>query len=221
MRSRVNFRPQGSQMSVRQPVPMFRPGNFGIAPRGGVNAPWCNLCKTNHVGSCARSNVRCFKCNELGHYASECTKGLFGEPSVQGSSAPRSGRVGRPPVAARTVGARSEVSRAPQAPERPTGQTSAAGNVQQARVYVVTEKEAENAPDVIKGMASICNKSACVLIDLGATFSFISSTFVLHNKLELFDRGESILVSIPMRVSIICDKITKGVIVKIREDELE
>ena len=85
----------------------------------------------------------------------------------------------------------------------------------------MTEKEAENAPDVIKGMASICNKPACVLIDPGATFSFISSTFVLLNKLELFDRGEPVLVSMPMGVSVICDKITKGVIVKIGEDELE
>ena len=65
------------------------------------------------MGSCARSNVHCFKCNEMGHYARECTKDMFGEPSVQGSSTPRSGRVGRPSIAARTVGARSEVSRAP------------------------------------------------------------------------------------------------------------
>ena len=108
-------------MSVRPPVPMFRPISFGNAPRGGMNTPWCNLCKTNPVGSCARSNVRCFKCNEIGHYARECTKGMFGEPSMQGSSAPRSGKVGRPPIAARTVGVRSEVSRAPQAQERPTG----------------------------------------------------------------------------------------------------
>ena len=85
----------------------------------------------------------------------------------------------------------------------------------------MTEKEAENAPDVIKGMASICNKPVCVLIEPGTTFSFISSTFVLHNKLELFDRGESVLVSMPMGVSVICDKITKGVSVKIGEDELE
>ena len=85
VRSGGNFRPQGSQMSVRPPVPMFRPGSFGIALRGGVTLPWCNLCKTNHLGSCARSNVCCFKCNELGHYARECTKGMFGEPSVQGS----------------------------------------------------------------------------------------------------------------------------------------
>ena len=70
-------------------------------------------------------------------------------------------------------------------------------------------------------MASICNKLACVLIDPGVKFSFISSMFVLHNKLELFDRSESVLVSMPMGVSVICDKITKGVIVKIGEDKLE
>ena len=92
--------------------------------------PWCNLCKKNHMGSCARSSVHCFKCNEMGHYAREYTKGMFGEPSVQGSSAPRSGRVGRPVIAVRTVRARIEASKAPQAQERPTGQTSIAGNVQ-------------------------------------------------------------------------------------------
>ena len=119
MRSGGNFRPQGSQMSVRQPTPMFRPGNFGIAPRGVMNMPCCNLCKTNHMGSCARSNVRCFRCNEIEHYARKCTEVLIGEPSVQGSSAPRSGRVGRSSIAARTVGARSEVSRASQTQERP------------------------------------------------------------------------------------------------------
>ena len=67
------------------------------------------------MGSCARSNVRCFKCNEMGHYTRECAKGMFGELSVQGSSAPRAGRVGRHPIATRTIGVRNEVSRAPQA----------------------------------------------------------------------------------------------------------
>ena len=108
-------------MSVRQPVPMFQHVSFRTALRGGINVPWCNLCKKNHVGSCARNNVRCFKCNEMGHYARECTKGMFGEPAVQGSSAPRAGRVGRPSVAAKIIGVRSEVSRAPQAQERPMG----------------------------------------------------------------------------------------------------
>ena len=32
------------------------------------------------------------------------------------------------------------------------GQTSVVGNVQQVRIYAVTDKEAEKAPDVIKGM---------------------------------------------------------------------
>ena len=43
------------------------------------------------------------------HYAHECTKGMFGEPSVQGSSALRFGRVGRPPIAVRTVGVRIDL----------------------------------------------------------------------------------------------------------------
>ena len=43
--------------------------------------------------------------------------------------------------------------------------------VQQARVFAVTQHEVENSLDVITGTA---HKPACILIDPGATFSFIS-----------------------------------------------
>ena len=74
--------------------------------------------------------MRCFKYNELGHYTREYTKGIIGEPSVQGLNALRMERVARPPITARTTSARSEASRAPQAQEKPTGQTNAVKNVQ-------------------------------------------------------------------------------------------
>ena len=56
----------------------------------------------------------------------------------------------------------------------------ATGNVQQARVYVVIEREAENLPDVITGMVYISDNLAHILIDPGATFSFMPTTYVMH-----------------------------------------
>ena len=49
--------------------------------------------------------------------------------------------------------------------------------MQQAKVYVVTEKEVEKSLDVIKRKAYINGKLARILIDPGTIFSFISSTF--------------------------------------------
>ena len=85
----------------------------------------------------------------------------------------------------------------------------------------MTEKDAKNAPYVIKGTTFLCNKLVCVLINLGATFSFISSTFILHNKFELADRDEQVLVGMPIRVNVICDKVIKDVVVNIGDDEME
>ena len=44
----------------------------------------------------------------------------------------------------------------------------------QARVFAVTQQDADTAPDVVKGMISIFDRDAHILIDLGSTNSFIS-----------------------------------------------
>ena len=85
----------------------------------------------------------------------------------------------------------------------------------------MTEKDTENAPDVIKGTTLICNKLACVLIDPSATCSFISSTFVIQNKLGFSDRDEPVMVSVPMGVSVIYDKVIRNVVIKIGDDMME
>ena len=100
-------------MSMRQYAPFFRLNRFRNVSRGGAVMPWYNLYRKHHEANCGRSNIRCFKCNEMGHYTRECTKVMIREPSVQGSNAPRTRRVGRPLIAIRTIGARSEACRAP------------------------------------------------------------------------------------------------------------
>ena len=72
-----NNRPLGSQASVGQPpmVPRWI-RNDGIQMGGNI-AQWCNICRKSHIGSCRGNGIRCFKCNEMGHYAREC---LWNDP---------------------------------------------------------------------------------------------------------------------------------------------
>ena len=66
--------------------------------------------------------------------------------------------------------------------------------MQQAKVFVVMEREAENSPDMVIGTAHINGKLACILIDPGATFLFISSNYMMHNKLGINDLNEPVVV---------------------------
>ena len=70
-------------------------------------------------------------------------------------------------------------------------------------------------------MTYISNKLACILIDPGATFSFILSTFVIQNKLKSFSRDEPIVVSMPMRMSVIYEIVVKDVSIRIGENEMK
>ena len=67
--------------------------------------------RKHHVGNCQNSGIRCFKCNEIGHYVRECTKAIPMEWSMQGLSSPHNVRGGRPPNPGRAVAIQNEMSR--------------------------------------------------------------------------------------------------------------
>ena len=93
--------------------------------------------------------------------------------------------------------------------------------MQRARIYAVTERDAENASDVITGTTYISNKLARILIDPGATFSFMSSAFAMHNNLKSCDRIDPVIVSMPMRTSVICESVIKDVSVRLGETDMK
>ena len=49
-----------------------------------------------------------------------------------------------------------------------------------ARLHAMTQQEGRTSPDVIIGTLLIFGQPAFVLIDPGATYSFMSSRFALH-----------------------------------------
>ena len=216
-----NNRPLGSQASVGQPpmVPRWI-RNDGIQMGGNI-AQWCNICRKNHIGSYRGNGIRCFKCNEMGHYARECTKGMPMERSMQGSSTPRNARGGRPPNSGRVANIQNEVSRIAGPSQNRNVGSGATGNRQQARVYAVTEREAKNSPDVITGMVYIFNNLARILIDPGATYSFISTTYARHIGLRSCRMSEPIVVNMPTGTCVVCEDIYQDVLIRLGENEMK
>ena len=68
----------------------------------------------------------------------------------------------------------------------------------QARVFMVTQQDADTAPDVVTGIISVFGRDAYILIDPGATHSFISMGFISKVNVESQPIDRSIVVSLPI-----------------------
>ena len=77
----------------------------------------------------------------------------------------------------------------------------------QARVFAVTQQDADTAPDVVTGMISVFGRDAHILIDLGAIHSFISKGFISNVNVESQPIDCSIVVSLPTRDSRIAESV--------------
>ena len=67
----------------------------------------------------------------------------------------------------------------------------------QARVFSVTQKEANASPDVITDMISVYDHDAYALVDPGATHSFISVPFTERHQIESQPIDGRMVVSVP------------------------
>ena len=77
------------------------------------------------------------------------------------------------------------------------------------------KKETEKSSDVIAGKVHINGKLARILIDPSATFLFLSSTFIMHDKLRIDDLNEPVIRSIPMGTNVVCKKVCRNILVEI------
>ena len=67
----------------------------------------------------------------------------------------------------------------------------------QARIYAVTQQDADAAPDVVTGIISILDHDAYTLVDPGATHSFASKPFLDRFQIETQPLGGRMRVSLP------------------------
>ena len=152
-----------------------------------------------HLGECLVSSTACYRCGQEGHFVRDCPSGVaLNQPEsrnttpeqtseVRGSN--RRGPQTRQATSAETP--RGGLSR----PPLPRGQPGIPRT--QARIYAVTQQDVETAPDVVTGIISLFDLNSQVLIDPGATHSFISIEFTARLKMALDPSYCNMIISLP------------------------
>ena len=84
------------------------------------------------------------------------------------------------------------------------------GTRTQARVFLVTQQEADASPDVITGMISVYDHDAYALVDPRATHSFISVPFTERYQIESQPIDGRMVVSVPNGDTMISERIVLG-----------
>ena len=85
----------------------------------------------------------------------------------------------------------------------------------------MTQQAADATPDVVTGTISLFDTDAHVLVDSGATHSFISREFIERVGIEMRPTECSIIVSLPTGNSLIANRVYRGSKVTIASHEFE
>ncbi|KAL5541801.1 hypothetical protein UlMin_009511 [Ulmus minor] len=135
--------------------------------RSNITYPTCGKCGKNHQGECRRGTMACYKCGKEGHFANKCTVKSTGEGQPNRN---QEGQI------------RSLQTLTDGPAEGPDIKNVLEPN---ARIYAYTKGDAEaGGSKVVTGQLPVANMVARVLIDSGATHSFISAIFAdsLHRS---------------------------------------
>ncbi|KAL5565685.1 hypothetical protein UlMin_028849 [Ulmus minor] len=141
----------------RQPAPK----------KNNATYPTCGKCGKNHPGECRQGTTACYKCGKEGHFARKCT--------VKSTSDSQQNR--------NQEGQFRSLQTLTEGPVE--GQDIKNVLEPNARVYAYTKGDAEaGGSKVVTGQLPVAYVLARVLIDSGATHSFISTVFAdsLHRS---------------------------------------
>ncbi|XP_074347185.1 uncharacterized protein LOC141686018 [Apium graveolens] len=168
----------------------------------------CKYCGKQHKGECMKRNNTCFNYGLIGHLAIACKK-------------PRTNRYFK---------CKKEGHFAKECPQkedksREEKEISGSAGMQPrnraiARTFNMSVHDALEADDVITGTFPICSINAYVLIDTGATKSFISTQFVGNNNLQVEKLPDTLYIETAKEEVLTADYILKECTIRINECEL-
>ena len=204
--------PQGSSQPTTQttgrnttlPAP-----SVASAPGGasrGQTAPHCSHCGKNHKGECWRLTGACLICGSKEHRARDCSR-------ARSFTAPQTG--GTASVAQKgnkSVASPSVTRQGTQTLGRQDGRAS-------ARAYAMKAVEDTDATDVIVGNFQIFDTTVHALIDPGSTHSYICTDIPTVKILPRSGTEYDILVTNPLRHSVIVNRVYRDCPIRIREYE--
>ena len=173
--------------------------------------PICHMCQKRYHGDCRRFSRGCFHYGQEGHFIRECSPLIGAETSVASLATPvpeistqKLSRRGFPSRGANTAACRGGRGR---------GRGSALGMQTeartQARVYAVTQQDADAAPDVVTGIISILDHDAYTLVDLEEKHLFASKPFLDRFQIETQPLGAHMRVSLPAGDPLFSDRVVR------------
>ena len=183
--------------------------------------PVFHMCQKRHHGECKRFSTGCFHYGQEGHFIKECPQFIGAETSVARLATPT------PEMSTQRSSGRGFPSRGASAAAGRAGRVRGRGSAlgmqtearTQARVYVVTQQDANAAPDVVTGIISILDHDAYTLVDLGATHSFASKPFLDCFQIETQPLEGRMRVSLPTGDPLFLDRVVRDSRVQIGGQE--
>ncbi|GAB2285598.1 hypothetical protein Dimus_020042, partial [Dionaea muscipula] len=221
---------QGSNVqSLRRPSSVQSGNSQGFAQSGGSGSRsfssqthTCPRCGQRHSRGhyCDGTPKKCFTCGGLGHTAKVC-KGVSGSSSHQQQSFQKSGKSHshgnryHPYQRPRSTQSEASVQRPSQpgsSAQKQGGKATTSGGKPwaPARVYNLTQEDADASHTVVQGTLLICSKTARVLFDSGATHSFASPAFLHSLSVPLMPLDVHLLVTTPLGSSVEVNTVCKS-----------
>ena len=160
--------------------------------------------------------MTCYQCGQPGHLKRFCpqlsaTSGASGSRQTQGFQPAQSVQASRanPGASSSQSVQQSFAPRGEQVDQGPTG-----------HVYAVTAQDLVPAPSVVRGTFLFCNSVANVLIDTGASHSFVSAAFASVLELELAQLASPICVVSPLGGELILKQGVRGCDIEVADYRL-
>ena len=172
----------------------------------GQNVPRGSHCGRKHKGDGWRLTGACLGVGSVEHKIRECTKAHpFTEPQTGGN------------ISLVQKGSKSVAS--PSVPRQGTQNLATPDGLAPARAYAMKAVEDTDAPDVIIDNFTIFDTIVHALIDPGSTHSYVCTDIPNLGNLPRSETEYDILVTNPLGLSVIVNKVYRDYPIKIQEYE--